>query len=164
MVRKRHPPVGAKPGTLMINSHAQPPKIRVMKYTPAHLEEHDVAAVAELKNLLEENTTCWIDVQGLGDEKVLREFADLFSIHPLALEDVVNVPQRPKVERFEERQHILRVRGDGALATLIVPWRKGSRPDGLTLSRDGDVLVVATSRGTTRIRKDTYEYKAARQP
>ncbi|UCG15633.1 MAG: magnesium/cobalt transporter CorA [Phycisphaerales bacterium] len=102
MFRKRHTPVGAKPGTLMINAHAQRPQIRVMKYKPDHLEEHDVAVVTELKNVLEENTVCWVDVQGLGDEKVLREFADLFSIHPLALEDVVNVPQRPKIERFEE--------------------------------------------------------------
>ena len=52
MFRKRHTPVGAKPGTLMINTHAARPSIRVMKYKPEHLEEHDVAAVAELKNLL----------------------------------------------------------------------------------------------------------------
>ncbi len=102
MFRNRHTPVGAKPGTLMINSHAERPVIRVMKYKPDHLEEHEIAAVAELKDLLEENAVCWIDVQGLGDEKVLREFAELFSIHPLALEDVVNLPQRPKIERFEK--------------------------------------------------------------
>jgi len=102
MFRKRHTPVGAKPGTLMINAHAQRPRIRVMKYGPDHLEEHDIAAVTELKELLDAHSVCWIDVQGLGDEKVLREFADLFSIHSLALEDVVNVPQRPKVERFEK--------------------------------------------------------------
>lgn len=102
MFRKRHPPAGSKPGTLMINAHAERPAIRVMKYGPGHLEESDVARVAELGNLLEENTVCWIDVQGLGDETVLRELAELFSIHPLALEDVVNVPQRPKVERFEK--------------------------------------------------------------
>ena len=100
--RKRHPPVGAKPGTLVIHAQAQRPVIRVMKYTPDQLGEHDVARVGELNDLLEENAVCWIDVQGLGDEKILREFADLFSIHPLALEDIVNVPQRPKVERFEK--------------------------------------------------------------
>ena len=86
----------------MINSHAARPSIRVMKYKPDHLEEHDIAAVAEVKDLLEENTVCWIDVQGLGDETILREFADLFSIHALALEDVVNVPQRAKTERYEK--------------------------------------------------------------
>jgi magnesium transporter len=88
-----------------------------MKYKPDHLEEPDITAVAELEGLLEESTVCWIDIQGLGDEKVLREFADLFSIHPLALEDVVNVPQRPKVERFEKhtlcitRMALLRAEG-----------------------------------------------------
>lgn len=105
MFRKRHPPAGSKPGTLMIHSESQRPAIRVMKYKPDHLEEHDVAAVADLQNLLEDDAVCWIDVQGLGDENVLRDFAELFSIHPLALEDVTNVPQRPKIERFE--QHTL---------------------------------------------------------
>ncbi len=71
-------------------------------YRPDHLEERDIATVAEIKDLLEENTVSWINVQGLGDENVLRELADLFSIHALALEDVVNVPQRPKVERYDE--------------------------------------------------------------
>jgi magnesium transporter len=102
MFRKRHTPVGAKPGTLMINACAQQPNIRIMKYRPDHLEEQDVATVTELKGILEEGSVCWIDVQGLGDEKILREFAELYSIHPLALEDIVNVPQRPKVERFEK--------------------------------------------------------------
>ncbi|HEY5945459.1 MAG TPA: magnesium/cobalt transporter CorA, partial [Kofleriaceae bacterium] len=43
------------------------------------------------------------EVQGLGDEAVLRALADLFSIHPLALEDVVNTPQRPKVEEYAQQ-------------------------------------------------------------
>ncbi|MHC5111010.1 MAG: magnesium/cobalt transporter CorA [Planctomycetota bacterium] len=102
MFRKRYTPVGAEPGTLMINARAHQPSIRIMKYRPDRLEEQDIEAVTELKGILEQDTVCWIDVQGLGDEAVLREFADLYSIHPLALEDIVNVPQRPKVERFEK--------------------------------------------------------------
>jgi magnesium transporter len=105
MFRKRHPPVGARPGTLMIHSQAAAPTIRVMKYRPDHLEEHDVSEVARLGDLLDENAVCWIDVQGLGDESVLRALAETFGIHPLALEDVVNVPQRPKVECYEN--HVL---------------------------------------------------------
>ncbi len=101
MFRKRHTPVGAQPGTLMISSHAAPPKMRVMKYKPDHLEEHEVSSVQSVERLLEEGTVCWVDVQGLGDEKLIRELGELFEMHSLALEDVVNVPQRPKVERFD---------------------------------------------------------------
>ncbi|UCF33432.1 MAG: magnesium/cobalt transporter CorA [Phycisphaerales bacterium] len=102
MFRKRHPAIGASPGTLMINSQARKPAIHVMKYKPDRLEEHDVDDVGKLRSLMDDESVCWIDVQGLGDEKVLRSLAAMFEIHRLALEDVVNVPQRPKVERFEE--------------------------------------------------------------
>ena len=125
MFRKRHTPVGARPGTLMINSHAERPVIRVMKYRPEHLEEHDIATVAELADRLEDSAVCWIDVQGLGDETVLREFAELFSIHPLALEDVVNVPQRPKIERFEK--HTL------CITRMALLGEKGIEPEQVSL-------------------------------
>lgn len=56
-------------------------------------------------------------------------------------------------DRFEERQHILRVRGSGPFTTLIVPWRKGHRPDGLTVSQEGGTLVVQTPQGVIRLGK-----------
>ncbi|MBC8872199.1 MAG: hypothetical protein H8E44_22430 [Planctomycetes bacterium] len=69
-----------------------------------------------------------------------------------------------ETERFEERQHILRIRGDGAFTTLIVPWRKGHRPDGMNVTREGRALIVETPRGTFRIEKDSFEYKAVQRP
>ena len=69
-----------------------------------------------------------------------------------------------EAERFEERQHILRIRGDGAFTTLIVPWRKGHRPDGMTVTREGRALIVETPRGTFRIEKDSFEYKPVKRP
>ena len=44
----------------------------------------------------EPSQVTWIDVQGLGDEPLLRRIGEIFGIHPLALADVVNVPQRPE--------------------------------------------------------------------
>lgn len=101
MFRKHHPPAGSQPGTLMVTAHAARPVVHVIKYGPEQLDERPLHAVSELDGLLEAGTVCWIDVQGLGDEKLLRELAAKFSIHPLALEDVVNVPGRPKAEHFE---------------------------------------------------------------
>jgi magnesium transporter len=37
----------------------------------------------------------WIDVEGL-DAHVLTRLGERFGLHPLALEDAMNVPQRPK--------------------------------------------------------------------
>ena len=55
---------------------------------------------------------------------------------------------------FEERQHILRVRGTGTFTTVIVPWKKGQKPAGLDVSADGDTVVVKTAKGTVRIAPD----------
>jgi len=98
--RKRHPKAGSRPGTLVINEASPEPRIRVMAYTPGTLDEMDDVAPAALSAVVESHSVTWIDVQGLGDEAVLREIAGIFGLHDLALEDVVHTPQRPKVEPY----------------------------------------------------------------
>ncbi len=125
MLRKRHPPAGSKPGTLVIHESSQAPVIRIMKYNPNHLEEREDVKVSELTGLLESNMTCWIDVQGLGDEGMLRDIAAQFELHPLALEAVVNVPQRPKVETYDK--HTL------CITRMVMPNDIGMRPEQVSI-------------------------------
>jgi magnesium transporter len=125
MFRKRHPPAGARPGTLVINAHAQKPTVRVIQYTPDQVREHEVADTDQLRELLQDGAVTWIDVQGLGDEKIMRSLGDIFGLHPLALEDVVNVPQRPKIERFEK--HTL------CITRMALPREKGVEPEQVSL-------------------------------
>lgn len=44
----------------------------------------------------------WIDVDGLDDLHVVRALALKYDLHPLAVEDVLHLSQRPKVEAFDE--------------------------------------------------------------
>ena len=103
MFRKRHPSVGARPGTLVVSATAPKPKIRVMKYCAESVREFDVADANGLAKVVDEDSVTWIDVQGLGDEGTLRTIAQQFDIHPLAMEDVVNTPQRPSVAAHDDR-------------------------------------------------------------
>jgi magnesium transporter len=48
----------------------------------------------------------WINVDG-ADATLLHEIGARFKLHPLALEDVLSVPQRPKVERFADHYVLL---------------------------------------------------------
>jgi magnesium transporter len=102
---KRTPPPGARPGAMVIPEGARPPRIHVIDYSRDAVGESDVTDVASLAPYRTSPTVTWIDVQGIGDESVLRKIGEIFGIHPLALADVVNVPQRPKVEVYGE--HIL---------------------------------------------------------
>ncbi len=107
MLTKRNPPAGARPGTLMIPDGSLPPRIRAMDFDAHDLVDHDVQDVEELARFTKTRTTTWIDIQGLGDEAVLRRVAELFEIHPLALEDAVNVPQRAKAEIYDQHAVVI---------------------------------------------------------
>lgn len=104
--KKRRPPRGARPGTLVIGDDASAPRMRVIKYDGSALEERDLKDPDELASMLEPGKIVWLDVQGLGDEALLKRLADIFKMHPLAIEDVVNAPQRPKSDSYEHN-HLL---------------------------------------------------------
>lgn len=120
--RRRRTPPGSSPGTLLVDPEAPPPSLRVMAYGPEGLDEAAPRTVAELQPLLGRRPVTWVDVAGLGDAAVLEQLGALFGLHRLALEDVINTHQRPKLERYEGH-HFLVLRmpdapsGNGLLGT-----------------------------------------------
>ncbi len=102
LFKKHRPPVGSRPGSFVVREDAVIPKIRVINYTRDTVEEKDIEDVNELKEICNSDSVSWVDVQGMGDERILKKIAEIFSIHPLALADAVNVPTRPKLEDYEQ--------------------------------------------------------------
>lgn len=107
MFRKRHTPPGARPGTLMIDEASPRPIFMLFDYGPDHVEERELSDPSEVVPYLEKDSVTWLDVHGLGDESALRSLADIFHIHPMALADVVNVPQRPKAEEYPDHEFVV---------------------------------------------------------
>ncbi len=98
---------GSEPGTLSIEPDAFPSRIILIDYDPAQaIRKVDVTPNA-LRPYLGTNTVSWMDIQGLGSERILKQVGEIFHLHPLLLEDVVNVPQRPKVEDYNEQLVII---------------------------------------------------------
>jgi len=91
---------GTSPGTLIVDPASPKPVIRVMAYGLDRLDEREGATPEELGEYLGRWPVTWISVTGLGDAAVLERLAEVFGIHRLALEDVVNVHQRAKVEQY----------------------------------------------------------------
>lgn len=104
LFQKKHTTVGARPGTLVIDEQAAEPTIRIIRFTPEEWFDDKAETISEIREHREKPGICWIDIQGLGDENLIRQVGEEFSIHMLALEDVVNVPQRPKTEAFDLHQ------------------------------------------------------------
>jgi len=100
-IKRAHPP-GTQPGTLVAHAEANeaPVRIFLFAYDAARFEERALRPEEIATLSVPENGVLWLDVWGLSDPGVVKAIGDRFGFHPLALEDVLNIPQRPKVDRF----------------------------------------------------------------
>ena len=99
----RRTPPGAPPGLLVPDPAAPPPTIRAYGYGPDAFEEHEVRDPEETRAILGRRPVTWVDMDGLGDGRAIARIGEIFGLHPLALEDVVNSHQRPKLEPYGDR-------------------------------------------------------------
>jgi magnesium transporter len=98
---------GSMPGTLSIEADAPHPIIVLIDYDPEQATRLQVDTPEACAPYLETPSVSWMDVQGLGSEDILQRLGQVFGLHPLVLEDIVNVPQRPKVEEYEDQLLII---------------------------------------------------------
>lgn len=98
---------GSAPGTLSIEADASPPVIFLIDYNEQNATRIKINEPEDCLPYLDTVSISWIDVQGLGSENVLRRLGNVFDLHPLVLEDVVNVPQRPKIDEYGDQLLII---------------------------------------------------------
>jgi magnesium transporter len=113
----------ASPGTLLVRS-TERPRIFLLDYCAERVVvEREIASLDEIVPFLTDDlpSVTWVDVRGIGHTPTFERLGEIFRIHPLALEDVVNVPQRPKTDAYPDQQvvvaRMVRHGGAGALET-----------------------------------------------
>lgn len=104
--RRYHKPPGTAPGTLIADPDASKPVLRVMAFDGEHCVESKDATLDRLSACLAQYPVTWANVEGLGDVELVARLGEMLHLHPLALEDAVNVHQRPKVEQYEDHLFI----------------------------------------------------------
>lgn len=92
--------LGARPGTLKPPRNSPPPRIHVIRYGSGPLEEFSEVRPADLRGLIRPGGVTWIDIQGLGHIETLEEIGRVFELHPIELENAVNMPSRAKSELY----------------------------------------------------------------
>jgi magnesium transporter len=98
-----HHQPGTLPGTIIIDEDAPPPIIFLIDYNQTNFIRQQIATPEECVPYLHSESVSWVDVLGLGCKDILQRLGQVFELHPLVLEDVVNVPERPKTEDYEDQ-------------------------------------------------------------
>lgn len=102
-IRKRVKKAGHPPGTpIYTGSKADvKPTVTVFHYDPTNCTKQSAATLTECLPAEINTGTIWVNIDGLGDAALINQVAEQFKLHPLTVEDVLNVEQRPKVEEFD---------------------------------------------------------------
>lgn len=98
-----HDRPGTAPGTLVFDDDAPPARLSLLDCTDSDTTAHDDITPEACAPYLTSESMSWVDVRGLGNAQLWEKLGSVFELHPLVLEDVVNVPQRPKVEEYDDR-------------------------------------------------------------
>ncbi len=108
---------GTPPGTLSsADGESGPSRVVAASYTASEIDVREIADPSALDSLRGDGRIHWIHVIGLADVALVEHIGRVFELHPLALEDVLTLGQRPKAEEFDDTlfcivQH-LAYRGD----------------------------------------------------
>lgn len=162
--RSKH--IGAPPGTLNYNGPDTdvPVKITLIQFNEQEFFEQEFYSLDECTSHIKEPLVKWINVEGVHNIALIEQIGKLYNIHPLTLEDVVHVDQRPK---FEDYEHYL-------LAIMkMISYKKGVRAEQLSIiltentvisfqePQSGDAFDIIRNRlrqAKGRIRKHNADY------
>jgi magnesium transporter len=100
---------GMPPGSLVYTGekgHA-PACITIIRYSDTDLVETGLDAFTECPLVADPAVVTWINVSGIHQVKNLEKVGECFKIHPLVLEDILEVGQRPKIEDYDDYLYIV---------------------------------------------------------
>lgn len=91
------------PGTVMYSGIERTDRVKIslVEYNETDFFELESFDLSDCLSHVKPNMVKWINVEGLHSTDLIEKIGKLYHIHPLTLEDVAHVEQRPKFEEYE---------------------------------------------------------------
>lgn len=100
IVKSRSQTIGLPPGSLVHigDKKRDSARITLIEYAEDFFEQKEIT-LKELSRLGNRDSGVrWLNVEGLHEVEVLAGIGEIFNLHPLVLEDILNTDQRPKID------------------------------------------------------------------
>lgn len=100
---KHHKKIGQVPGTLTYTGDKTDELfIESFDYNLDHIEEKEIKNVEDVFQYKSTDSITWINFNGLNRIEEIEKIGKHYKLHPLILEDIVNISQRPKIDEYED--------------------------------------------------------------
>ena len=108
-LRNREANKGLAPGSLVFigDKKLDHSRIRIIDFDAETLLEQELQDIKQAGKFKETKTVTWINIDGLHDLDLIHKVGEVFDLHPLLLEDILNTGQRPKMEEFDNCLYIV---------------------------------------------------------
>lgn len=104
-MKKRRRKIGLPPGTFLYTGHKTdlPILVNYLAFDPDRFieERYEQDKPIPIHQSVE-SLVQWYDIRGLHDEGLIRKISEAFGVHPLAMEDAVDVFKRPEYAEYEQ--------------------------------------------------------------
>ncbi len=100
--KKKYGDIGDSPGSIHIDEDSLKPILKLYSYNKDEVQESGGRSFESILKQLDhcKTHTHWLQINGLGDKKMLEEIGEHFGVNQLVLEDIVNTHQRPKIDDY----------------------------------------------------------------
>ncbi|MFZ0241130.1 MAG: magnesium/cobalt transporter CorA [Desulfobacterales bacterium] len=108
-IKKTRQAPGTSPGTIVhpSASDGSGSRLTLIAYDADHYQKKEIDSIEDVFPLAEAPAVTWINIDGLRDTPLIESIGHRFGVHPLTLEDILNLGQRPKAEDFENYVYIV---------------------------------------------------------
>lgn len=101
--------LGFPPGSLIHVGEILEPitRISVINYNKNKFEEQQILSIDEIYKYKDSDTVTWVIIEGLTNVEFIERIGEIFGIHQLVLEDILNTHQRTKLEEHDKYLYIV---------------------------------------------------------
>ena len=98
--KRRSAKIGLPPGSFIHvgEKKIEQTKVSLTEFNADKCSVLDLKTVEEIMPYINTPEVTWINVCGLHETEAIKQIGDMFNIHPLVIEDILNTETRPKIE------------------------------------------------------------------
>lgn len=100
--KSRSGKLGMLPGALVHVGEIKTKQVEIslIRYSPTQIEQTTVDSLNGLNLAANEESVLWLNVYGLHQPDLIAAIGSSFNLHALAMEDILNTQQRPKLDAY----------------------------------------------------------------
>jgi magnesium transporter len=101
--------VGLPPGTVVHTGidRTEEVIINIMEFSEGQMREYIADSMDDCSPSTDPTVTKWVHVRGVHDVDIVKKVCDYYQMHPLVIEDIPSVGQRPKFEMMPKSVYIV---------------------------------------------------------